>query len=216
MAKITIEYDKAILANGYFMKTMVKPFPDTEPAGDLEECLVIQEASYTQDERILRVAEPTELVEFAVADPLVFFRSSEIGALTVPAGYTLRLPMQPEWVHLGYVGDYIDFEITGQVGEIIQVATAIPSFYRGDFLLFSVYPVPPLMAPWYAGTIGYALRNDAGAAETLRIDEHVDMFSDIVTGANKQTILGAQAQALVDATNVDEESFSGTDTEVYE
>lgn len=225
MAQLTIEYDKDILGSGYYMKTEVLPFPATEPAGTLEESIIIQEASTTQDERILRIASPTELVELAVAAPLVFFSATEFSGVTVNPGDTLRLPMRDEWVKLGHVGMFLDFMVLAQFGAIIEIDVAgavypFPSFCRGVFQVFSGYPGPsgplPWPIPYVTGSNGYTVRNSVGNSDAVRVSEHVDMFSDIIVGANKQEALSAEAQALIDATNIDETEFSGVDVEVYE
>lgn len=219
MAKLTIEYDKAVLGSGYYMKTRILPFPDTDPAGSLEESIIIQEASSIQDERILRIADPNELVALGVAPALAIFFSLDFGLHSTVGGDTLRLPMTDEWLKLGFVGTHIDFRILAPVGitgvqiDPIGAVYPIPSFYRGDFEVYDGYPATTLQ---FSGNNGYTRRGISGSSSTYRISEHVDMFEDIVIASNKQTSLEAEAQALIDATNIDETSYSGTDVEIYE
>ena len=218
MPELTIKYEKDVLTNGYYMKTeVVSAVPSS-----IEQCLVLRKPNTSDSESLVRIATLVDLEALPAAGDLVYFTAPNIGNRGASDGDTLRISsLPPEWVKAGLTAP-LDFEIA--VDGIIDVNTVkiqvwdlFPIYYRGDDITWELRagfgPAGELI---HAQVGGETLRDQDAGDMYYRISEYVDVYPDLVAAVNAQQSLDAQAQSLVDASNLDEESYSGTDTEVYE
>ena len=216
MPELTIEYEKDVLTNGYYMKTeVISAVPSS-----IEKCLVLRKPNTSDSESLVRVATLVDLEALPLAGALVHFTAPNIGNRGAGDGDTLRISvLPPEWVKAELVAP-LDFEIDSivDVNTVkILVGVPFPLYYRGDDITWELRigsgPVGELI---HAQVGGETLREQDPDDLYYLTSEYVDVYPDLGAAVNAQQSLDAQAQSLVDASNLDEDSFSGTDTEVYE
>lgn len=216
MAKLTIVYDKDVLTNGYYMKTTVLPGLDTDPSS-MQPSLVVRQPNVADGESLVRVASLVDLEALPLAGDLVYFSATGIGTHGVGAGDILRFSaLPPEWVRAGLSAnlDYVIDSIVDVNTVKINVGAPVAYYYRGDDITWQLLTSGSVLITM--GTGGETLREQAAEDVYYRMTEYVDVYPDLNSAVNAQASFDAQAQSLADSANLDAESFSGTDTEVYE
>lgn len=219
MAQLSVTYDRDVLGDGYYLDVLVKPAPDTT-AGDLETSIVVTTAT----EDIARFATLQDLVDLNVGGTLRWFEADTYGVGVPEAGDTLVLETIPDsWVKLGSAAP-LSYTISYVIGTVapfyIQVApgTPFPSGFTGTLtyhILNGVGPTERMPSTTSRITIRRYYSTYPSAPTYVRVARATALYPSVEAAANKFEALTAQAQSLIDASNVEEESFDGPIDEVY-
>jgi hypothetical protein len=226
MAKMNVTYSREVLEDGYFLGVTVLPAPDTDPAGKLEESLVVN----TADEDIARFSTLVDLEDLAVGTTLEWFQAASY-AKTPPEGTpqmydTLRLDTIPgSWVQLGAAApmNFSIEEITGSLYAFRLSGSVMPPCGFTGILSFTILEnteggevIRISQITDQIVTIRRYDQNSSGNDPYVRVASAAKLFSSITEATNKYAALRAEAASLIDATDLEEESFTGTITEEYD
>lgn len=219
MTQLSVTYDRATLADGYYLDADVNPSPATT-AGDLESSLLV--ATATED--IARFSTLQDLTQYSVGPDLFWFQADSYPVGTPLAGDTLSfLTLPGSWGRLGYSLSHLNFDIVAVEGSVAPFRIRIDSSF----------PFPS----GFTGTVSYKIwrgswgeevliptesvvrirRYDPGVSAPLyvRVPRATVLYPSIEAATNKYISLHAQAQSLINASKVKEESFEGSITRVY-
>ena len=217
MAKLSVSYSREVLVDGYFLGVTINPAPATDPSGKLEESLVIN----TSDEDMARFATLVDLEDLSVGPGLYWFQADSYSAGTPQMGDTLVFTSVPgSWEELGYSAPQF-FPIAAVNGThfAIEVAAPFPCGFTGTatFEVWTVVPPGVRMASKTARvTIRRYNQNLSGNPLYVRVASAAELFTSIEDATNKYAALRAEAASLIEATDLEEESFTGSITEVYD
>jgi len=217
MAKLSVSYSREVLVDGYFLGVTINPAPATDPSGKLEESLVIN----TSDEDMARFATLVDLEDLSVGPGLYWFQADSYSASTPHAGDVLALTTIPgSWEELGYTAPLF-FPIATVTGSLfaLEVTPAFPCGFTGTL----TFDVRTLIPPGFSVpsttsrvTIRRYDQNTSGNPLYVRVASSAELFTSIEDATNKYAALRAEAASLIEATDLEEESFTGSITEVYD
>lgn len=216
MAKMNVEYKREVLDDGYFLGVTVLSYPDTDPAGKLEESLVVN----TADEDIARFSTLTDLEDLSVGPGLLWFQA-DVYTGTPQTSDTLVFETVPgSWEELGFSAP-LSFSISTVTGSLfaLEVSTPFPCGFTGNVtfhILDGVGPTVRVATATTRVTIRRYDQNSSGNDPYVRVASAAKLFTSITEATNKYAALRAEAASLIDATDLEEESFTGTITEEYD
>lgn len=217
MAKLSVSYSREVLVDGYFLGVTINPAPATDPAGKLEESLVIN----TSDEDMARFAMLTDLEDLSVGPGLYWFQADSYSAGTPQVGDTLVFTTIPgSWEELGSTAPK-SFLIAAVNGThfALQVTSAFPCGFTGTVtfeIRIGMTPVIRVASTTSRVTIRRYNQNTSGNPLYVRVASAAELFTSIEDATNKYAALRAEAASLIEATDLEEESFTGSITEVYD
>jgi hypothetical protein len=216
MAKIEITYTKASLDSGYFLETVVHPYPETDPT-TLEECLIINVS--TGD--LVRVATIAELTSIAAAPTIRWVNiPTLIVGSTVEAGDVIRFTSVPdEWEYLGVTTPYnVSVSALGTDAPITAIlATAdLPCEFSAEVTVGLYTSTGTEKLPPMAHTVTVNRHDPAatGLPTYWRCESVVSMYDTLNDAENYLAAVQAGAEALVLEYRAN--SFVGVLTEIYE
>jgi hypothetical protein len=217
MAKLSVTYSREVLVDGYFLGVVINPWPATDPSGKLEESLVIN----TADEDMARFATLVDLEDLSVGPGLLWFQADSYSAGTPQVGDTLAFTAIPgSWEELGYVTP-LYFSIATVTGSLfaLEVTTPFPCGFTGT-ATFEVQVGTTTVIRMASKTARVTIRrydqNTSGNPPYVRVASAAGLLSSITEATNKYESLRAEAASLIVATDLEEESFTGTITEEYD
>jgi len=225
-ARIELTLEKIQVGDNYLMHAYVGQSVSTPEA--LRKCLKVRKGSPTQDEKLWSIADYSDLYPTQVPDDLPttvdLFTSASIPDATVNIGDKITLSTYPDiWsqFYAGFVSTYTITGVSGSAPNIeLTVGSPFPTFGRNmTFRIYASDGVTPVYPA--AGVLpltdGVANRDYTGLSGTyyLATMSDADLGTDLQVALDKQPALESQAQALVDAVNLNDD-FLGTDTEVFE
>lgn len=211
MAQLTIEYDKDVLTNGYYIKTKVL---SADPAS-IQSCLVVRKPSSADGETLVRVATLVDLEALPSAEGLLFFTAIDIGTHGAVEDSILRFTtLPPEWVKAGLSPD-LDYTIDSipDVNTVKIKLGVFPHYYRGDLIAWELRTAGDVLIT--NGSGGETIRDQPTEDMYYRTTEYIDVYPDLNAATNAQASFDSQAQSLVDDSTLGAESFSGTEEKVY-
>jgi len=216
MAKIEITYTKASLDSGYFLGTVVHPYPETDPSS-LEECLIIN----VSNGDLVRVATIAELSSIAVA-PVVRWVNipTLIVGSTVEVGDVIRFTSVPdEWEYLGVTTPYnVSVAALGTDAPVTAIlATAdLPCEFSAEVTVGLYTSTGTEKLPPQAHTVTINRHDQAatGLPTYWRCESISCMYEVLDDAENYLAAVQAGAEALV--TEYRANSFVGVLTEIYE
>lgn len=217
MAKLSVTYSREVLVDGYFLKVVINSAPATDPSGKLEESLVIN----TLDEDMARFATLVDLEDLSVGPGLYWFQADSYLAGTPQIGDTLVFTTIPgSWVELGSTAPK-SFLIAAVNGThfALEVATPFPCGFTGTAtfeIRVGMTSVIRVASTTARVTIRRYNQNLSGNPLYVRVASAAELFTSIEDATNKQAALQAEAASLIEATDLEEESFTGFITEVYD
>lgn len=216
MAKLNVTYSREVLVDGYFLGVTINPYPATDPAGKLEESLVIN----TADEDMARFATLVDLEDLSVGPGLLWFQADSYTA-TPQVNDTLVFTTVPgSWEELGFSAPQ-SFTISTVTGSqfALEVSTPFPCGFTGTAAFHILVGAGPSIRVASA-TVRFTVRrydqNTAGNPPYVRVASAAGLLSSITEATNKYASLRAEAASLIAATDLEEESFTGTLTEEYD
>lgn len=217
MAKLSVSYSREVLVDGYFLGVTINPAPATDPAGKLEESLVIN----TSDEDMARFATLVDLEDLSVGPGLLWFQADSYSAGTPQAGDTLVFTAIPgSWEELGHVAP-LSFSIATVTGPLfaLEVTAPFPCGFTGTAtfeIRVGMTPVIRVASTTSRVTIRRYDQNTSGNPLYVRVASAAGLLPSIEAATNKYAALRAEAASLIEATDLEEESFTGSITEVYD
>jgi hypothetical protein len=224
MAKLSVTYSREVLVDGYFLGVEINPAPATDPTGKLEESLVIN----TSDEDMARFATLTDLEDLSVGPGLYWFQADSYAGTPlagVPA-MNDRLVFETvpgSWDELAdpppALRTYSIAEVTGPP-YAIRVTTPFPCGFTGTVTYHILVGAGGSTVRVSSLSSRVVIRrydpNGSGSPLYVRVASAAELFPSIDTATNKYAALRAEAGSLIEATDLEEESFTGSITEVYD
>lgn len=209
----------------YLMRTVVNAGYSTPDA--IDTCLVVLKGSAGADERLMRVANTTELVTTpldALPPTVTRFSAPSLASIAGPGiqdGDKITVETPFLWRQFFGASDWIEYTVaaSGVVTptEVI-VTSAFPAFGRNLKFYVKQGATDLLPTSGLAGDYpidGLANRNFSGVSGSyLLTGTHADSWSDLDVANALQVSLRGEAQSLVDALN--EDNYSGTSEEIFE
>jgi len=219
---MNVEYKREVLDDGYFLGVTVL---SADPTGKLEESLVVN----TADEDIARFSTLVDLEDLAVGTALEWFQAASY-AKTPPEGTPqmhdiLRLDTIPgSWVQLGAAApmNFSIEEVTGSLYAFRLSGSVMPPCGFTGILSFTILEstgpdvIRVSQITDQIVTIRRYDQNSSGNDPYVRVASAAKLFTSITEATNKYAALRAEAASLIDATDLEEESFTGTITEEYD
>jgi len=218
MAEMTVTYSREVLSDGYFLGVEVESYPDTYPAGELEESLVVN----TSDEDISRFSSLFDLEDLSVGPALRWFQADAYSGVPI-VGDTLRFTVLPTpWVEMGYAAP-LDFVITDVTGSLYALEVNAGTLFPCGFTGFATYTIlqggGPSVRVASTSIVRFTIRrydqNSSGNPLYVRVAQAAKTFTTVIEAANKYEALRAEAASLITDYDAQETSFSGTITEEY-
>lgn len=217
MAKLSVTYSREVLEDGYFLGVVINPAPATDPAGKLEESLVIN----TSDEDMARFATLVDLEDLSVGPDLLWFQADSYSAGTPQVGDTLVFTTLPgSWEEFVPAAP-LSFSIATVTGSLfaLEVTAPFPCGFTGTATFevrVGMTPVIRVASTTARVTIRRYDQNTSGNPLYVRVASAAELFPSIETATNKLAALRSEAASLIEATDLEEASFTGPLTEIYD
>jgi hypothetical protein len=168
-----------------------------------------------------RFATLVDLEDLSVGPGLLWFQADSYSAGTPQVGDTLAFTAIPgSWEELGSTAPK-SFSIAAVNGThfALQVTSAFPCGFTGTVtfeIRIGMTPVIRVASTTARVTIRRYDQNTSGNPLYVRVESAAELFTSIEDATNKLAALQAEAASLVEATDLEEESFTGSLTEIYD